>query len=153
MLIFFGQLHGYTKITSYYGYRKAPTGGASSFHGGIDIGAPTGSKIISVFSGQVTFVGFDGTNGYTVRVSNGDFVIGYSHVSPYFLVYVGQKINKGDIIANVGPKYVYDVPNNPYKDSSGNPTNGATTGPHLHFSLKINGKSVNPLDYMSSSSS
>ena len=148
ILILFGLLLGYNSITSYYGYRKSPISGASSFHGGIDIGAPAGSTIVSSISGEVVFIGFDGANGYTVRVSNGSFVVGYSHVSPYFLVYIGQHINKGDVIATVGPKYVYDVPNNPYKDSSGNPTNGATTGPHLHFSLKVNGKSVNPLNYL-----
>ena len=53
-----------------------------------------------------------------------------------FMVYLGQEIFIGDLIAVVGPKNVYDVPNNPYKDSNGNPTNGSTTGPHLHFSLK-----------------
>ena len=44
----------------------------------------------------------------------------------------------------MGPKNVYGVPNNKYKDSNGNPTNGATTGPHLHFAIKINNKAINP---------
>ena len=46
------------------------------------------------------------------------------------------------IIATVGPKNVYGISNNPYKDSSGNPTNGATTGCHLHLSIKYKGKNV-----------
>ena len=135
-------------ITSPYGYRIAPTNGAGKFHAGIDIGASAGSEVLAAFSGEVTYIGFYGANGYTIRISDGTHMANYSHVSPHFLVYIGQNINKGDIIATVGPKNVYDVPNNPYKDSNGNPTNGATTGPHLHFSLYINGKSVNPLDYI-----
>ncbi len=138
---------GYNTITSYYGYRNAPTSGAGTFHSGIDIGAPTGSKIVAAFSGTVIFIGFNGPNGYTITISDGYYTANYSHVSPYFLVYEGQNINQGELISTVGPKNVYDVPNNPYKDSAGNPTNGATTGPHLHFSLKIKGSSVNPLNY------
>lgn len=145
--LFYGLHHGYTTITSPYGYRIAPTSGAGVFHGGIDIGAPSGSEIIAVSSGEVTYLGFYGANGYTITISNGNYTFNYSHVSPYFLVYVGQKITKGDVIGTVGPKNVYGVPNNPYKDSNGNPTNGATTGPHLHFSIKINGESVNPMNY------
>ena len=55
----------------------------------------------------------------------------------------------GQIIGQVGPKNVYGIKNNPYKDSSGKPTNGATTGPHLHFTIKKDGKAVNPLNYFS----
>ena len=65
--------------------------------------------------------------GYTVTIKNDNFSVSYCHVSPTFLVYVGQAVYKGDIIAKVGPKNVYGVPNNPYRDSNGNPTNGATT--------------------------
>lgn len=68
-------------------------------------------------------------------------------MSPNYIVSKNQTISKGDFIGTVGPKYIYDVINNPYKDSSGKTTNGATTGPHLHFSIKKDGKAVNPLNY------
>jgi hypothetical protein len=118
-----GLLLGYNTITSYFGPRKSPTTGVQSYHYGLDIGAPTGSNIIATFSGQVTFTGFSGANGFTVTITNGNLSASYSHVSPIFLVYQGQFINQGEIIATVGPKNVYGVPNNPYKDSNGNPTN------------------------------
>ena len=150
---FYGLLPGFTTITSYFGYRNAPTQGASTYHSGIDIGAPAGSNIIAITSGQVTYTGFYGAGGYTVTVESDNFTISYCHVSPTFLVCVGQYVTKGSVIATVGPKNVYGVPNNPYKDSDGNPTNGASTGPHLHLTIKKDGKAVNPLDYISSSSS
>lgn len=118
-----GQHLGYTTITSKFGYRIAPTTGAGKYHGGIDIAAPVGSNVISVSSGTVTSIGFKGANGYTVTVKNGTFTFSYSHISPIFLVYTGQNVFKGQIIATVGPKNVYNVPNNPYKDSNGSPTN------------------------------
>lgn len=147
-LILYGLRLGYNTITSYFGYRKAPTSGAGSFHGGIDIGAPTGAKVVSCFSGTVTYIGYYGANGYTVQISDGYYIATYSHLSPYFLVYLGQVVKQGDIIATVGPKNVYGVPNNLYKDSMGNPTNGATTGPHLHFSIRHDGKAINPLSLL-----
>ena len=122
--------------------------GASSYHGGIDIGAPSGSNIVAICSGTITFIGFNGANGYSLILKNNNYTISYSHLSPNYIVYVGQFVRKGSIIGNVGPKNVYNVPNNPYRDSNGNPTNGATTGPHLHFSIKKDGKAVNPLDYL-----
>ena len=68
--------------------------------------------------GEVTFVGFSGAGGYTVTIENGNFAFSYCHVSPNFLVCVGEYVFKGQVIANVGPKNVYGFPNNPYKDSN-----------------------------------
>ena len=126
----------YFQITSHFGYRNSPFTGKTSYHSGIDIGAPQGAKVLSSFSGTVVFIGFSGANGYTIRISNGIFEATYSHLSPNFIIYLNQSVSAGELIAVVGPKNVYGVINNPYKDSNGNPTNGATTGPHLHFSIK-----------------
>lgn len=122
--------------------------GASTYHSGIDIAAPAGSNIIASFSGKVVYTGFYGANGFTVMIENGNYTFLYSHTSPNFMVKAGDTVQKGEIIAKVGPKNVYNVPNNKYKDSNGNPTNGATTGPHLHFGIRKDGKPVNPLDYL-----
>ena len=140
---------GYTVITSPFGRRNAPTEGASSFHSGIDIGAPTGCNIIAICSGTVTFLGFSGAGGFTITIEKEGFSVSYCHVSPEFQVYIGQKIKQGQVIGKVGPEFVYDVPDNPYTDENGNPTNGATTGPHLHLTLRKNNELVNPLDYLS----
>ena len=59
----------------------------------------------------------------------------------------GDSVERSQVIGQVGPLYVYDVVNNPYKDKTGRPTNGSTTGCHLHFSIKIKGSAVNPLDF------
>ena len=66
-------------------------------------------------------------------------------MDPNFIVYVGQSVKSGQIIGKIGPLNVYGIPNNPYKDSSGNPTNGSTTGPHLHFTIKKAGQYIDPL--------
>ena len=139
---------GYTRITSPFGPRVSPTGGASSYHSGVDISAPAGSNIVAAFSGKITLTEFKGAGGYTITIVNDNFTASYCHVSPNFIVQVGQHVKQGDIIGNVGPKNVYGIIGNPYKDSKGNPTNGATTGPHLHFTLKKDGKAINPLEYL-----
>lgn len=136
------------KISSYFGKRISPTTGASSYHQGIDIPATNGTYIISIMDCEVVATGFKGSGGYSIICTNGDYKISYCHVSPNFMVNVGDKIVAGQVIGQVGPKNVYDVVGNPYKDSNGNPTNGATTGPHLHLTFKVNNKAVNPLDYI-----
>ena len=145
---FFWPTPGYNNITSYFGKRKSPTTGKMSNHSGIDIGASEGSYIYSIQSGIVTFVGFNGANGYSIHVENSDFIFMYAHVSPNFMVSKNTYINIGEIIATVGPKYVQNSPNNPYKDKTGKSTNGSTTGPHLHLTIKKDGIAVNPLDFL-----
>lgn len=100
-----------------------------------------------LYLGKVIYTGFNGANGYTIQIQNNNIITSYSHVSPDFILSVGDLVNSGDIISSVGPKFVYNVPNNPYHDSSGNPTNGATTGAHLHLTIKKDGIAVNPLNF------
>jgi murein DD-endopeptidase MepM/ murein hydrolase activator NlpD len=104
-----------------------------------------GTNIVSVLSGQVTLAQFNGAGGCTVIVNSEFYQITYCHVSPNFLVYVGQYVKKGELIAYVGPKNIYGFSNNYFKDASGNPTNGSTTGPHLHLNIKRAGTIVDPL--------
>lgn len=137
---------GYEKITSPFGKRTSPTAGASSFHKGIDVGAPEGTKLYAVCDGTITFASFLGGGGYTITLSNENMKITYCHVSPNFIVSVGDTVVKGQHISNVGPKNVYGVVGNTYKDKDGNPTNGATTGCHLHLGVRIDNKYTNPLD-------
>ena len=133
----------YFKINSYFGKRTAPATGASTFHKGIDIAAPEDSKFVAVANGTITFVGFLGGGGYTITLTdenteNSKLQYSYCHCNPNFIVEENQKVQKGQVIGYVGPKYVYNVPGNKYKDTNGLPTNGATTGPHLHFGIRIN---------------
>lgn len=153
--IFYGNLNfawpipGYTSISSPFGKRTAPTSGASTFHKGTDIPAPEGTTLIATCDGEITFIGFLGGGGYTITITNADGLkISYCHVSPNYIVSVGQLVEQGEIIGNVGPKYVYGVVGNNYKDASGNPTNGATTGCHLHIGFREDGEYVNPMNYL-----
>lgn len=79
---------GYTTINSYFGYRTSPTAGASSYHSGLDIGAPEGSKLIAVTSGEITFASFLGGGGYTITLTSGNMKFTYCHVSPNYIVEV-----------------------------------------------------------------
>ncbi len=141
---------GYTAISSYFGKRNSPTAGASSYHLGLDIPAPEGTYLYAIDDGLVTFASWGAGGGYTIvlQLTNYDnLTVSYCHTSPTMFVKYGEYVSKKEIIGMVGPKNVYGINNNPYKDENGNPTNGATTGSHLHFAIKSNGQNVNPLDY------
>lgn len=100
-----------------------------STHTGLDIAAASGTPIKVVSGGTVTFAGWSGSYGYLVKVSHGNGVeTWYAHTSKMY-VSVGQSVVAGDVIAAVG--------------STGN-----STGPHLHLEIRINGKTVNPQNYI-----
>ena len=107
--IFYGNLNfawpipGYTTISSPFGKRTAPTSGASTFHKGTDIPAPEGTALVATCDGEITFIGFLGGGGYTITITTVDGIkISYCHVSPNYIVIVGQKVEQGEIIGNVG---------------------------------------------------
>ncbi len=124
---------GYTRINSYFGYRSSPTKYASSFHQGIDIGAPAGSNLVAVTDSIVSSLGFHGSGGYSIILKSNNLQFIYHHVDPQYIIKVNDFVKAGQIIGKVGPKNVYGIKNNPYKDSSGKPTNGATTRPSFTF--------------------
>ena len=120
---------GYKTITSPFGNRIHPVLGTKRFHTGIDIGAPKGASIIAANSGKVLKAGWFGGYGNAVIIDHGGgFSTLYGHGSEV-LVAEGQTVKRGDIIMKVG-------------------STGMSTGPHLHFEVRINGNYMNPLDYL-----
>ncbi len=119
-------------ITSAFGERVHPVFNTTKLHTGIDIDAEIGTPIKSSSKGTVKEVGEDEYNGKFVRVSAGNYEVVYAHCFKT-LVKQGQKISQGDIIAEVGDT-------------------GIVSGPHLHFEIQEDGRSVNPLDKLNSAS-
>lgn len=141
---------GHTYISSHFGKRVSPTSGASSMHSGIDIPAPEGTEIISIMDGKVTSTAWGGAGGYTITIESldGIYKFSYCHSDPNYIVRVGQKVEKGQVIGKVGQKYTEGPSNNPYKDSTGKSTNGATTGCHCHFTLRKDGNLIDPEEFL-----
>ncbi len=149
---FMWPIPNYTNISSYFGRRTSPTAGASSYHSGVDIPAPEGTLLYAIADSNVIFASWGAGGGYTITLQLTDYPnlkVSYCHVSPIMYVKKDDIISKGTPIGTVGPKNVYGINNNPYKDANGNPTNGATTGCHLHFAIKDNNVNVDPLGYYS----
>ena len=110
-------------ITSKFGNRSR------GYHTGLDIGVPTGSPIYAMMSGTVILAQWNGNYGYQVKIQHSNGVItAYAHNSK-LLVSKGQTVKQGEVIARSG--------------STGN-----STGPHTHIEFIINGKFVNPLNYL-----
>ena len=118
------------RITSGFGGRSSPTAGASSNHQGIDIGAPTGTDIVAAAAGEVVVSTYSYSAGNYVMLSHGGGVYTvYMHASK-LLVSAGDSVKQGQVIAKVG-------------------STGYSTGPHLHFGVRVNGTYVNPSQYVS----
>ena len=116
-------------ITSPFGYRIHPIFGTMRFHTGVDIGAYYGSPVLASDSGVVIDSGWLGGYGNCIIVDHGGgYSTLYAHCSELYVSY-GQSVSKGQQIAAVG--------------STGN-----STGPHLHFEVRINGEPVDPLGFI-----
>lgn len=147
---FIWPVENHISISSYFGKRNAPTEFASTYHSGIDIPAPENTKVFAIDDAKVIFAGWGAGGGYTITLQLKNYPelkISYCHLSPIMFVNKDEEITKGKIVGTVGPRNVYGINDNPYSDENGNPTNGVTTGCHLHFTIKQNGEPVDPLQY------
>jgi murein DD-endopeptidase MepM/ murein hydrolase activator NlpD len=116
-------------VTSGFGYRTSPFTGLTQMHEGLDISNRVGTPVIASANGIISDIGNDIAHGKVVVIFHGfGMTSRYSHLSKV-LVKVGQRVKRGDKIAEVG-------------------MTGKTTGPHLHYEVKLNGISVNPMRYI-----
>lgn len=116
-------------ISSGFGSRESPTEGASSYHKGIDIAAPTGSRVIAAAGGKVVIATYSASAGNYIMISHGSgtYTV-YMHMSS-LNVSEGDEVSQGDTIGAVG-------------------STGYSTGPHLHFGIRKNGSYVDPESYL-----
>lgn len=125
----FYPLGGHTNITSPYGERKDPiTGKLGEFHPAIDISAPKGTPISAAADGTVSFSGVRGTYGNLIIIDHGGGMQTYYAHCDTLIVQQGATVSVGQQIATVG-------------------TTGRSTGPHLHFEVRINGRHQNPMSF------
>jgi murein DD-endopeptidase MepM/ murein hydrolase activator NlpD len=116
-------------ISSPYGNRQHPRSGRADFHSGIDISTSPGNPVKATADGIVSFAGWSGGSGNLVVLEHGHgFSTFYAH-NRNVNVRLGQKVRRGDAIANAG--------------STGN-----STGPHVHYEIWKDDKPVNPINYM-----
>lgn len=116
-------------FTSKFGYRVSPFTNRPMMHQGLDIAAAPGSPIYSPGDGIVSFAGYDPGYGKLVSIDHGYGVVTrFGHTSQIF-VEVGQKVSRRDIIASVG-------------------NTGRSTGPHLHYEVRVNSVPVDPMNYV-----
>jgi murein DD-endopeptidase MepM/ murein hydrolase activator NlpD len=114
------------RITSGFGMRYHPILHYTRFHDGIDFGAAWGSPIVAAADGQVVSAGWTGGYGRAVQVAHaGGIVTLYGHMSSV-VAYDGEAVRQGQVIGYVG-------------------STGLSTGPHLHFQVKVNGRPVDPM--------
>ncbi len=116
-------------VSSSYGYRRDPFTGAAAMHKGLDFRGPTGAPIFAAADGRVSFVGRKSGYGKVVEISHGNgLMTRYAHMSK-FTAKVGQTVDAGQTIGAIG-------------------STGRSTGPHLHFEVRIHNRAVNPRTFL-----
>lgn len=115
-------------MASGYGYRRDPIYGTSKFHEGMDFSAPIGTPVYATGDGKVISSGWNSGYGNLIEIDHGyHYVTRYAHLSE-MLVQPGQTVHRGDLIGRVG-------------------NTGKSTGPHLHYEVRLNGVAQNPVHY------
>lgn len=116
-------------VTSSFGYRRSPFTRLREFHKGLDVAARVGTPVISPADGEITYADTKGRLGKTIKIDHGyDLETRYGHLSEIY-VKSGQKVKRGDKIGAVG-------------------NTGRSTGPHLHYEVRVGEVPVNPRRYI-----
>lgn len=116
-------------MSSGFGIRRDPFTGATAMHSGLDFRGPTGAPIHAAAAGKITFVGNRSGYGKVIDISHGNgLTTRYAHLSK-FNARPGQRVEAGDVIGALG-------------------STGRSTGPHLHFEVRINNRAVNPRPFL-----
>ncbi len=117
-----GKLH----IASKFGKRRNPFGKKKSeHHNGLDLSARAGSPIYAMLPGEVAHIGYDLSSGNYIKLRHGNFTVNYCHLIRKPNIPIGSKVFPGQPVAHVG-------------------STGRSTGPHLHITLKRNGRVIDP---------
>jgi murein DD-endopeptidase MepM/ murein hydrolase activator NlpD len=117
------------RITGSFGERIDPFNGEGAFHRGVDISTDYGTRVLAPADGVVSFADFYSGYGRMIEIEHGHgYITRYGHLSA-FAVHNGQSIHKGQVIGYVG-------------------LSGRSTGPHLHYEVRINNIPVNPHTYL-----
>jgi murein DD-endopeptidase MepM/ murein hydrolase activator NlpD len=116
-------------ISSGFGYRADPFTGSGAFHAGLDFRGPYGAPIYAAANGRISFVGVRQGYGNCIEIDHGNGLLTrYAHMSA-FAARLGQSVSPGDVIGAIG-------------------NSGRSTGPHLHFEVRINDQPVNPRPFL-----
>lgn len=124
-------LKGKLNITSEFGQRRNPFGKKSSeYHNGIDLSAKAGTPIYAMWPGEVAHIGYDSRSGNYIKLRHGNFTVSYCHLIRKPNLPIGSLVFPGQPVAHVG-------------------STGRSTGPHLHITLKRNGRIIDPIILLS----
>lgn len=117
-----GKLH----ITSGFGNRRNPFGkNKSEHHNGLDLSAKAGTPIYAMLPGEIEHIGYDSRSGNYIKLRHGNFTVSYCHLIRKPNIPIGSKVFPGQPVAQVG-------------------STGRSTGPHLHITIKRDGRVIDP---------